>query len=57
MGITTAVRRRKRQRQSSSENPVAPEAYRSLGFPGAEDLGNMFQLNADFAPDDARRRG
>jgi uncharacterized protein YbjT (DUF2867 family) len=28
---------------------VPPEAYRKLGFPGAEDLGNMFQFNRDFA--------
>jgi uncharacterized protein YbjT (DUF2867 family) len=27
---------------------VSPEAYRSLGFPGAEDLGNMFQFKRDF---------
>ena len=30
-------------------NDVPPEAYRSFGFPGAEDLGNMFQFNRDFA--------
>lgn len=27
---------------------IAPEAYRALGFPGAEDLGNMFQYKRDF---------
>lgn len=27
---------------------VSPETYRSLGFPGAEDLGNMFQFKRDF---------
>jgi len=27
---------------------ISPDAYRSLGFPGAEDLGNMFQFNRDF---------
>ena len=27
---------------------VSPEAYRSFGFPGAEDLGNMFQFKRDF---------
>lgn len=27
---------------------VPPEAYRSFGFPGAEDLGNMFQYKRDF---------
>jgi uncharacterized protein YbjT (DUF2867 family) len=25
------------------------EVYRGLGFPGADDLGNMFQFNHDFA--------
>jgi uncharacterized protein YbjT (DUF2867 family) len=30
-------------------NAVPPEAYRGLGFPGAEDLGNMFQYKRDFA--------
>jgi len=29
-------------------NSVTPEAYRSFGFPGAEDLGNMFQFKRDF---------
>jgi uncharacterized protein YbjT (DUF2867 family) len=27
---------------------VTPEAYRAFGFPGAEDLGNMFQYKAEF---------
>jgi uncharacterized protein YbjT (DUF2867 family) len=27
---------------------IPPDAYRSLGFPGAEDLGNMFQVKRDF---------
>ena len=27
---------------------VTPEAFRSFGFPGAEDLGNMFQFKRDF---------
>ncbi len=27
---------------------VTPEQYRQFGFPGAEDLGNMFQYNRDF---------
>jgi len=30
-------------------NDMSPEAYRALGFPGAEDLGNMFQFYRDFA--------
>lgn len=29
-------------------NSVAPEVYRKFDFPGAEDLGNMFQFKADF---------
>jgi len=29
-------------------NAVTPEVYRGLGFPGAEDLGNMFQFKRDF---------
>ena len=28
---------------------VTPEQYRGFGFPGADDLGNMFQFNRDFA--------
>ncbi len=30
---------------------VTPEQYRAFGFPGAEDLGNMFQFNRDFERD------
>jgi uncharacterized protein YbjT (DUF2867 family) len=38
---------------SALEQPVAyravpPAVYRSLGFPGADDLGNMFQYKRDF---------
>jgi len=29
-------------------NTVPPEVYRGFGFPGAEDLGNMFQFKRDF---------
>jgi uncharacterized protein YbjT (DUF2867 family) len=32
-------------------NDVPPETYRSFGFPGAEDLGNMFQFKRDFESD------
>jgi len=31
-------------------NAVPPEVFRKLGFPGAEDLGNMFQFYAEFEP-------
>jgi uncharacterized protein YbjT (DUF2867 family) len=30
---------------------IPPEVYRGLGFPGAEDLGNMFQFKRDFETD------
>jgi uncharacterized protein YbjT (DUF2867 family) len=30
-------------------NDVPPDVYRGFGFPGADDLGNMFQYNRDFA--------
>jgi uncharacterized protein YbjT (DUF2867 family) len=29
-------------------NAVTPEVYRGFGFPGADDLGNMFQFKRDF---------
>jgi uncharacterized protein YbjT (DUF2867 family) len=29
-------------------NAVEPSVYRSFGFPGADDLGNMFQFKRDF---------
>jgi len=32
-------------------NAITPAQYRGLGFPGAEDLGNMFQFKRDFADD------
>ena len=32
-------------------NNVSPETYRSFGFPGADDLGNMFQFKRDFNSD------
>jgi len=32
-------------------NDVLPEVYRSFGFPGADDLGNMFQFKRDFNQD------
>ncbi len=30
-------------------NEVSPAVYRSFGFPGADDVGNMFQFYRDFA--------
>ncbi len=29
-------------------NDISPDTYRALGFPGAADLGNMFQFKRDF---------
>ena len=37
-------------------NEVSPETYRGFGFPGADDLGNMFQFNRDFNEDFRRPR-
>ncbi|MBL8519888.1 MAG: NmrA/HSCARG family protein [Betaproteobacteria bacterium] len=37
-------------------NAVTPAAYRSFGFPGAEDLGNMFQFYQEFAADFGAKR-
>lgn len=34
--------------QDVGYNSVPPEVYRGLGFPGADDLGNMFQYKRDF---------
>ncbi len=31
--------------------PVTPAQFRGCGFPGADDLGNMFQYFAEFAPE------
>jgi uncharacterized protein YbjT (DUF2867 family) len=31
-------------------NAVEPDVYRGFGFPGADDLGNMFQFKRDFNP-------
>jgi hypothetical protein len=30
---------------------VPPEVYRGFGFPGADDMGNMFQFKRDFEKD------
>jgi uncharacterized protein YbjT (DUF2867 family) len=32
-------------------NDVPPDVYRSFGFPGADDMGNMFQFKRDFNTD------
>jgi len=42
--------------QEVAYNEVAPELYRSFGFPGADDLGNMFQYKRDFNEEFCRVR-
>ncbi len=37
-------------------NAVPPEVFRSFGFPGAEDIGNMFQFHRDFQKDHLEMR-
>jgi len=37
-------------------NSVTPAEYRGFGFPGAEDLGNMFQYKAEFETEFCRLR-
>jgi uncharacterized protein YbjT (DUF2867 family) len=44
-GLTKALGREVRY------NDVSPETYRSFGFPGADDIGNMFQFKRDFEKD------
>ena len=36
--------------------PVTPAQFRSFGFPGADDLGNMFQYKAEFEPSFCAKR-
>lgn len=37
-------------------NEVSPDTYRSFDFPGADDLGNMFQFYRDFEEDFSKKR-
>jgi uncharacterized protein YbjT (DUF2867 family) len=37
-------------------NAVTPEVYRGFGFPGADDMGNMFQFKRDFNDEYCRSR-
>jgi len=37
-------------------NAIEPEVYRSFGFPGAEDMGNMFQFKRDFEKEYCKSR-
>ena len=37
-------------------NKISPDTYRGFGFPGADDLGNMYQFNIEFAEDFTAQR-
>ena len=37
-------------------NAVPPEVYRTFDFPGADDLGNMYQFNTEFEADFCKAR-
>jgi uncharacterized protein YbjT (DUF2867 family) len=47
-GVQMAAALTKALGQEVRYNSVTPESYRGFGFPGAEDLGNMFQFKRDF---------
>jgi uncharacterized protein YbjT (DUF2867 family) len=47
-GSQMAAAMTKAFRQPVRYNEVPPEVYRGFGFPGADDLGNMFQFKRDF---------
>ncbi len=47
-GVEMAAALTRTMGQEVRYNEVSPDAYRSFGFPGAEDLGNMFQFKRDF---------
>ena len=47
-GSQMAVALTKALGQEVRYNAVPPEVYRTFGFPGADDLGNMFQFKRDF---------
>jgi uncharacterized protein YbjT (DUF2867 family) len=50
-GAQMATELTKALRQEVAYVSVPPEVYRTFDFPGAEDLGNMFQFKADFEED------
>ena len=37
-------------------NSITPEVYRGFGFPGADDMGNMYQFKVDFEEDYRKSR-
>jgi uncharacterized protein YbjT (DUF2867 family) len=48
-GGEMAAKLSKALRQEIGYNSIPPDVFRSFGFPGADDLGNMFQFNRDFS--------
>ncbi len=44
-GLTKALGREVRY------DAISPDVYRGFGFPGADDMGNMYQFNRDFSDD------
>ncbi|MEO5957599.1 MAG: NmrA family NAD(P)-binding protein, partial [Opitutaceae bacterium] len=42
--------------QPVKHNAVSPDEYRKFGFPGADDLGNMFQYKRDFEAEYCKAR-
>jgi uncharacterized protein YbjT (DUF2867 family) len=47
-GVQMAAAMSKALGKEVSYNVVSPEAFRGFGFPGADDLGNMFQYYTEF---------
>jgi uncharacterized protein YbjT (DUF2867 family) len=47
-GAEMAAKLGKAMGQAVKYHEVTPDAYRGFGFPGADDLGNMFQYKRDF---------
>jgi len=47
-GAQMAAALTKALNQEVRYNDVPPEVYRGFGFPGADDIGNMFQFKRDF---------
>jgi nucleoside-diphosphate-sugar epimerase len=39
-----------------SYNAISAETYRGFGFPGADDMGNMYQFKAEFEKDYCQSR-
>ena len=55
-GAQMAILLGKELGQEVRHDAMAPEQYRKLGFPGAEELGNMFQVMQEFEQEFCRAR-